>query len=190
SIILNLSPRLASSLEDRVIASGSSWADKYGKEKYWAVRVGRRDWELVERVEGVPPPPGAVSLEVADALRVAHTRGVGEGIFQGIVGAQTAEQMGKLTILHEFGHIWHITKAVELKWTYDAYQNMTGAPNWWDWSPQLYGFFKVQGYAGDTVEEATAEAWAFREIYGEDLLPAEARKWLEWLEVNGPQVQS
>ena len=162
------------------------WADTY-RQNYWYRLKEDGNFKAQRQKPGeVAPPPGWMSVEEADRIRVERIKAqrlkdssynVGKDGRFGRKQVTKAERL-RGTLTHELGHVFHnahnLTDLNEDA-VYAAFRKATGAPDWKVWAQE------ISGYAETLLSEATAEAFALREIYGVEHLPAPARQWLEYL---------
>ena len=164
-----------------------SYVDKYGADKFWVVpdSFDHSGFRFVPRHADQPRPENAWSMAEFDQLRFYKALGVGENPVYGPV-VSGATQNARKVVLHEFGHIWHNAHGVhteDIDSFYDVFMHKTGAGWWEDWAVSVSDDPRaVIGYGSNELNEATAEAFVLREVYGSDFLPDDARKWLEFIE--------
>ncbi len=141
------------------------------------------------KVEGeLGPPPGWMTVEQLDVVRkaefdesIAKSNRWSVGLDNRFGEAvKPGRQRMMRTLIHELGHMLHVSRGLTNKQTspavYARWRQQTGVEDWTVWAEQ------ISDYSLKNVHEATAEAFALREIYGVEQLPSTARLWLEYLE--------
>ena len=165
------------------------------KEVYWWKRPADGDsgfWDYRKKEPGeVSPPPGWMSAAEADQIRRAAKEAAQDAKesrwavgLDGRFGKKLQGRTERLraTLIHELGHMFHNSHNVVNNNNHQLYnvfksQN-PGVEDWDVWGKQ------ISDYGGSKLAEATAEAFAVREIYGAEQLPTTARLWLEWIEAR------